>query len=209
MTWSSYGTFLLIVTVLTLAPGADFAVTVKNTLVGGRSQGRWAAAGIAAASAVQGSVAALGLGALIVRAEGVFTAIKWAGVAYLAYLGVQAVRSAIRADYRLLAHGPARPTRKAVWAGFGQGFLSNVTNPKVLVFYLAVLPQFLSPGAGAWVLAALALSHAVIGLAYLFVLVAALHRVRHILARRRVRRSLDGATGAVLLGFSASLAIEA
>jgi threonine/homoserine/homoserine lactone efflux protein len=208
VTWSSYGTFLLIVTALTLVPGADFAVTVKNTLVGGRPQGRWAAAGVASASAVQGTVAALGLGALIVRAEGVFTAIKWAGVAYLAYLGVQAVRAAIRADYQLLAHGPARPTHRTVWTGFGQGFLSNITNPKVLVFYLAVLPQFLTPGAGAWVLAALALSHAVIGLAYLFVLVAALDRMRHTLERRRVRRSLEAATGAVLLGFSASLAIE-
>jgi threonine/homoserine/homoserine lactone efflux protein len=209
VTWSSFGGFLLIVTVLTLVPGADFAVTVKNTLVGGRSQGRWAAVGITAASAVQGTVAALGLGALIVRAEGVFTAIKWAGVAYLAYLGVQAVRSAIRADYRLFEHGPGRPTRRASWVGFGQGFLSNVTNPKVLVFYLAVLPQFVTPTAGTWALAALALSHAVIGFVYLFVLVAALDRMRGTLARRRVRRSLDAATGAVLLGFSASLAIEA
>lgn len=209
MTWSSFGTFLLIVTVLTLVPGADFAVTVKNTLVGGKPQGRWAAAGITAASALQGSVAALGLGAIIVRAEGIFAAIKWAGVVYLAYLGMQAVRSAIRGDYQLLDHGPTRPTRRTAWAGFGQGFLSNVTNPKVLVFYLAVLPQFLTPGAGAWTLAALALSHALIGLAYLLVLVAALHRLRGILMRRRVRRSLDAATGAVLLGFGVSLAIEA
>jgi threonine/homoserine/homoserine lactone efflux protein len=128
---------------------------------------------------------------------------------YLAYLGVQAVRSAIRADYQLLGQGPARPARRTAWAGVGQGFLSNITNPKVLVFYLAVLPQFLTSDAGAWALAALALSHAVIGFAYLLVLVAALDRMRQVLARRRVRRSLDTATGVVLFGFSASLAVEA
>jgi threonine/homoserine/homoserine lactone efflux protein len=209
VTWSSFGSFLLIVTVLTLVPGADFAVTVKNTLVGGRRQGRWAAAGISTACAVQGTVAVLGLGALIVRAEGVFAVIKWAGVAYLALLGVQAVRSAIRADFRVLEGGPARPTRRTAWTGFGQGLLSNITNPKVLVFYLAVMPQFLTPDAGAALMTALALSHAVIGCTYLFVLVSMLDRMRHILARRRVRRSLEAATGVVLLGFSASLAIEA
>lgn len=209
VTWSSFGGFLLIVTVLTVVPGADFAVTVKNTLVGGRSRGRWAAAGISASNAIQGTVAALGLGALIVRAEGVFAAVKWAGVAYLAFLGVQAVRSAVRADYRPLADGPERPTRRAAWAGLRQGFLSNITNPKVLVFYLAVLPQFLTPNADAWVVAVLALGHALISYLYLLVLVAALDRMRDILARRRVRRSMDAATGAVLLGFSASLAIEA
>jgi len=208
VTWSSFGGFLLIVTVLTLVPGADFAVTVKNTLVGGRSQGRWAAAGITAASAVQGTVAALGLGALIVRAEGVFTAIKWAGVAYLAYLGVQAVRSAIRADYRLFDHGPGRPTRRTSWAGFGQGFLSNATNPKVLVFYLAVLPAFLGAHAPLCTLLIFASTHAAIGLVYLSGLVLGVHRARAWLARRRVRRSLDAATGVALLGFSARLALD-
>jgi threonine/homoserine/homoserine lactone efflux protein len=86
--------------------------------------------------------------------------------------------------------------------------LSNITNPKVLVFYLAVLPQFLVPGANTGWLLALAWSHAALSLAWLLALTAAWHRFRALLLRRRIRRSLDLTTGAVLLGFSASLAVD-
>jgi threonine/homoserine/homoserine lactone efflux protein len=91
-------------------------------------------------------------------------------------------------------------------AGWRQGFISNITNPKVLVFYLAVLPQFLTPGAGLGWLLVLAWSHAVLSLSYLLVLVTGLHGARRLLMRRKVRRGLDATTGAVLLGFSAKLA---
>jgi len=94
------------------------------------------------------------------------------------------------------------------WAGWRQGFLSNITNPKVLVFYLAVLPQFPSPGAGVGLLTGYAVSHAVVGLAWSVVLVLAMARARRVLARRRVRRALDAVTGAALLGFGARLATE-
>ena len=86
-------------------------------------------------------------------------------------------------------------------AGWRQGFTSNITNPKVLVFYLAVLPQFLTPGAGLGWLLVLAWSHAVLSLGYLLMLVTGLHSARRLLMRRRVRRTLDATTGAVLLGF--------
>ena len=93
-------------------------------------------------------------------------------------------------------------------AGWRQGFISNITNPKVLVFYLAVLPQFLTPGASLGWLLVLAWSHAMLGLSYL-------HAAGHRPARRPapadaapVRRGLDATTGAVLLGFSAKLATE-
>lgn len=89
-----------------------------------------------------------------------------------------------------------------------QGFISNITNPKVLIFYLAVLPQFLTPGAGLGWLLVLAWSHAVLALAYLLVLISGLHGARRFLMRRRVRRGLDATTGAVLLGFGARLATE-
>ena len=93
-------------------------------------------------------------------------------------------------------------------AGWRQGFLSNITNPKVLVFYLAVLPQFLAPGAGIGLLVGYALTHAALGAAYLISLVLLLARARRLLARRRVRRALDATTGVALLGFGARLATE-
>jgi threonine/homoserine/homoserine lactone efflux protein len=207
MSWSKYGEFLAFAMVLVLIPGPDFAVVTKNTLVGGHRRGRWTALGVSNSNLVQGTAAAFGLSALIMKVQPLFEAIKWAGVAYLAYLGLQAIRSARRGEYAPLdGDDPARTAQNV--AGWRQGFLSNVTNPKVLVFYLAVLPQFLTPGAGLGWLLVLAWSHAVISLGYLLVLVTGLHRARRLLMRRRVRRALDTATGVVLLGFGARLATE-
>jgi threonine/homoserine/homoserine lactone efflux protein len=207
MPLSRYGEFLAFAVVLILIPGPDFAVVIKNTLTGGRGRGRWTALGVATSNLVQGTAAAFGLSAVIVRVQPVFQAIKWAGVAYLVFLGAQAIRSAIRGRYPSLDGD--QPSRRAVsLAGWRQGFVSNITNPKVLVFYLAVLPQFLTPGAGLGWLLVFAWSHAVLGLAYLLVLIAGMHGLRGLLARRKVRRGLDVATGTVLLGFSARLATE-
>jgi threonine/homoserine/homoserine lactone efflux protein len=215
MSWSKYTEFLAFAVVLIVIPGPDFAVVTKNTLVGGRRRGRWTALGVSSSNLVQGSAAAAGLSALIVRVQPLFEAIKWAGVAYLAYLGVQALRSARRGEYAPLDDDDAQKTGQKTGqktaqnvAGWRQGFLSNITNPKVLVFYLAVLPQFLTPGAGLGWLLVLAWSHAVLSLCYLLVLVTGLHSARRLLMRRKVRRTLDAATGAVLLGFGARLATE-
>ena len=203
MSWSKYAEFLAFAVVLVLIPGPDFAVVTKNTLVGGRRRGRWTALGVSSSNLVQGTAAAFGLSALIVRIQPLFEAVKWAGVCYLAYLGAQAIRSAVRGNYP--PPGEASDTAAGL-AGWRQGFISNITNPKVLVFYLAVLPQFLTPGAGLGWLLVLAWSHAVISLSYLLVLVTGLHGARRLLMRRKVRRGLDATTGAVLLGFSARLA---
>jgi threonine/homoserine/homoserine lactone efflux protein len=207
MSMSRYGEFLAFAVVLILIPGPDFAVVTKNTLIGGRRRGMWTSLGVASSNVVQGTAVAAGLSTLIMRVEPLFEAIKWAGVAYLIFLGGQAIRSAIRGDYAPLDDDASAPTARRL-TGWRQGFLSNITNPKVLVFYLAVLPQFLAPGANVgWVLL-FAWSHAVLGLAYLFVLVTCLHGLRSVLARRKVRRILDATTGAVLLGFGARLATE-
>jgi threonine/homoserine/homoserine lactone efflux protein len=205
--WSAYLAFLAVAVVLVLIPGQDFAVVTKNTLVGGRQRGRWTAAGVATANTVQGSLAAAGLSAFIVRAQPLFEAIKWAGVGYLAYLGIQSLRSAIRGRHELTIDGESAPGLAAI-GGIRQGFLSNITNPKVLVFYLAVLPQFLPAGAPPGWLLAFAWSHALLSLLYLLLLTAGLHRARRILADGRVRRVMDATTGAVLLGFGARLAAE-
>lgn len=165
--------------------------------------------GVASSNAVQGIAAATGLGALIVRVQPLFEAIKWAGVVYLAYLGVQAVRSAIRGTYSSLeADAADGRVAGAALGGWRQGFLSNITNPKVLVFYLAVLPQFLTADTGTPVLLVFAVSHALLSLLYLLVLTTFLHRARRILTRRRVRRGLDAVTGTALVGFSVRLATQ-
>ncbi|SEO76307.1 LysE family translocator [Trujillonella endophytica] len=203
---SGYGSFLAFAAVLVLVPGPDTAVVVRSTLTGGRRRGTWSALGITASNAVQGTAAAAGLAAVVVRAEPLFQAIRWAGIAYLTYLGVQSLRSALRGRYPASDEG-ASVAGVAV-RGFRQGFLSNITNPKVLAFYLAVLPQFLGEAAAVPVLLAFALTHAVIGLAWSLVLVTGLHRSRAVLDRRSVRRSMDALTGCALLGFGARLAVS-
>jgi threonine/homoserine/homoserine lactone efflux protein len=208
MSWSAYGTFLLFAVGLVLIPGPDFAVVTKNTLAGGRRRGRFTAAGVCTSNAVQGAIAVSGLSAIIVRAQPAFQAIKWAGVCYLAILGIQALVSAVRGRYEWPGGDDGDERSGGAFGGWRQGFLSNITNPKVLVFYLAVLPQFLRPGAAPGWLLAFAWSHAVIGLIYLLALSTGLARARALLTSRRVRRAMDGTTSAVLLGFSARLAVE-
>jgi len=197
---SSYLTFVTVALVVVLIPGADFAITMRNTVVGGRLQGWATALGISAACAVQGALAVLGLGALIVASQPLFKAISWAGVGYLGFLAFQAGRAAWRGEYPAPATVQTSPT-----TGFRQGFLSNITNPKVLVFYLAVLPHFLGDGLS-WSAIPLALTHAVLALIWLMALAAVIARAAARLQRPRVRRLLDALTATVLGAFSLSLA---
>ena len=208
MSWSVYGGFLVFAAVLVLVPGPDFAVVTRNALASGRRRGVASALGVASSNAVQGTAAAAGLGAVIMRSEPVFLAIKWAGVAYLLFLGVQALRSACRGRYAERGADASRTVARPVLAGWRQGFLSNITNPKVLVFYVAVLPQFLGPDVPLVMLLVLALSHAVLSLLYLLLLVGGMHRARLVLSRRGVRRALDAVTGTLLVGFGLRLATE-
>jgi len=204
--WSAYASFLVLAVLLVLVPGADFTVVVRNALVGGRRRGWWCALGVTASNVVQGAAAATGLAAVVVRVEPLFQAVRWAGIAYLSWLAVQALVSAVRGTYP--PQDDDGPSSGAARTGWRQGFLSNITNPKVLVFYLAVLPQFLGPGAPVGVLLLYALTHAVVGLVWLALLVAGVARARRWLSRRPVRRALDGVTGVALVGFSLRLATE-
>lgn len=205
MDWSAYTTFLLLAIAVVLIPGPDFAVITGNTVTGGPRRGLWCALGVSTSNALQGGAVAVGLGALIVNAQPVFHTIKWVGAAYLVYLGVRLLLSAVRGQYTL-SSDVADP--HAALRGWRQGFLSNITNPKVLVFYLAVLPQFLSPDAGVLPILLLALTHAVAGLAHSVALIALLHRARRLLTRRPVRRTLDGVTGTAMIAFGGRLAFD-
>ncbi|GAB3715215.1 LysE family translocator [Mariniluteicoccus flavus] len=195
--------FLLVVTAVVAAPGADFVVTLRNTVAHGRRAGIATAVGIGAASAIQGTLVALGLGALIVQSHVLFTAIKWLGIAYLVHLGVTSLWAAYRGAYAA-AGDDYRPT--GWWRGMRQGFLTNITNPKMLVFYLSLLPQFVSPTAStltwlvhAWTLPAL-------GTAWMVIVAVGGSMARDHLLRPVVRRVMDAVSGFALLGFGLKLA---
>ncbi|NUR81934.1 MAG: LysE family translocator [Dermatophilaceae bacterium] len=208
MTSQAFLSFTAFAVVVTLVPGPDFAVVLRNALVGGRARGLWAAAGVTASNVVQGIAVAVGLGAVIVASQPVFTTIKWAGVAYLLYLAVQALRAAVRGHYDEAPSDRAQGATRRAWLGWRQGFTSNITNPKVLAFYLAVLPQFLPAGTSALEAVPLALVHAVVSAVFLTLVTLAAHRARRVLTRPRVRRGLDALTGTAMLAFGARLAVE-
>jgi threonine/homoserine/homoserine lactone efflux protein len=199
---AGYWSFLAFATLLILVPGPDFAVVLRNTLVGGRRRGLWAAAGVTASNVTQGMAAAVGLSAIVLRSQPLFEAVRWIGAAYLLYLGVQAL------DHARDPRPVTEPEQRRGADGFRQGFLSNITNPKVLVFYIAVLPQFLNSSARLPMVIGLALTHAVLGLAWLSVVVLAVQTLRRWLLRTPVRRALDAVTGAVLVGFGVILITE-
>jgi threonine/homoserine/homoserine lactone efflux protein len=192
MTWSTYAGFAAMMALLAMMPGPDTMVVLKNALTGGARGGGWACAGISVANFLQGTAAALGLGAVITRYQPVFVTVKWLGAAYLVYLGVQALRGAWRGDYEAL--DDVRRARASRSRRFREGFLSNITNPKVIVLYLSVLPQFLTPDSGFGDSLLLAYTVAGLGVVWQVLLLVFVHRVRGWLRRRKVRRAMDGVT---------------
>lgn len=203
-----YWSFVLVALVIAVAPGPDTLLTLRSTVTGGRRRGLWTMVGITIAGSIQGTLAASGLGAVIARAEPVFEAVRWAGVVYLAYLGVQALRAARRAhggDWVEAGDVVRTPPLRAL----GQGFLCNITNPKVLAFNLAVLPQFVGAGADLSVLLTYALTLSAVGGLVLLGVVLGADAARRAIVSRRARRGIDAAAGVTFLGFAGFLAAEA
>jgi len=200
-------TFLAVAVLLVLSPGADFAVIVRNTVIGGRRAGVATTLGVSSAAALQGLLVSFGLAGFIVRAHPVFLAIKWAGITYLAYLAAITLLAAARGKYSPPQEEQG-PHSRSGRRGYRQGFLCNATNPKILVFYLALLPQFVGPSAPWWAWLAHAWTLPVLGTGWCLLVVAGVDRARTILSRRPIRRALDALTGTVLLGFCAKLATE-
>lgn len=205
---TTYLSFLAFAALLAVAPGPDTFLTLRATVVGGRGRGLLTAAGITAAGTVQGVLAATGLGALLAQSEPVFAVVRWAGVAYLTWLGINAVRDALRRDGSVWTVGAGR-SRVRRWTALRQGFVCNITNPKVLAFNLAVLPQFVGDGQGLPALLAYALTLVAIGTLVLLAVVWVAGFAATALTRPRFRRGVDGATGVVMLGFATALAAEA
>ena len=202
-----YLTFVVFAALVAVAPGPDTFVVLRGAAVGGRSRGFWTTGGITVANVVQGLAVATGLSALLTSSAEVFTLVRWAGVVYLGYLGIGALRAALRhGDDAWSVGATARATR---WNAARQGFLSNITNPKVLAFNLAVLPQFAGPHAGFLELMGLALTLTALGLLDQVAVVLGASAVAGAIRRSGVRRGIEGATGLVMLGFAGALATDA
>jgi len=201
--------FVGVAIVVIVTPGQDTALTIRNTLAGGRRAGLLTAAGVVCGQAVWALAASVGVAALLVASEPAFVALKLAGAAYLAFLGGQALLAAVRANGAAPARTgsgadesrPASPAR--VGRELRQGLLSNLGNPKMAVFFSSLLPQF---GDSFGALLLLGLVFCVLTLAWLCAYAAAVARAGDVLRRPRVRRALDAVTGTALVALGIRLA---
>lgn len=196
--------FLLVVVVIILAPGVDFLMVLRNTVLDGRGVGTATVAGICVASGIQGALVAVGVGTFVVQSQWLFQTIRWAGIAYLLYLGVVALRAAFRRTLPRVTRD--KPPMEHWTRGFRQGFLCNITNPKMFVFYLSLLPQFVGARATIWGWLTHAWTLPLLGGAYLLLVAVLAGSLRERLLRPLARRITDAVAGIAFIGFGARLA---
>jgi threonine/homoserine/homoserine lactone efflux protein len=196
--------FVVAAALLTLTPGLDTALVLRTAAAKGARAAWGAALGIGAGCIAWAALVSVGLGAVLAASPAAFVALKWTGAAYLAWLGVRLLIAPRRA-FPAGEDGPAAP---GAAADFRQGFLTNALNPKVGVFYLTFLPQFIPAGVNAGAFSfVLASIHVALSLVWFAVLIAATARVSRALAGPNVLTALDRLTGAVFLGFGVKLAL--
>jgi threonine/homoserine/homoserine lactone efflux protein len=190
--------FLVAAWVLILTPGPDMLFVIGQTLSGGARRGWAALFGIVTGAMVHIILAASGVAALIAASPALFDALRIAGALYLLWLAQGALRAAWRGGARLEPAAPAR-------AAFRDGFVTNLTNPKVILFFLAFLPQFVDPGrAPAWLqMALLGPLVPLMGLPAYGLLIAGADRAAARLSA--AARWLDGIAGALFLALGLRL----
>lgn len=199
--------FTLLAAVVTVTPGLDTVFVLRQALRGGRRTAFAAAAGIGAGALIWGVAAAAGVAALLVASQIAYTVLRWAGVAFLAFLAFTYLRSAVRgnAPHADLGAAAADSPREA----FVKGALTDLLNPKVGVFYLTVLPLFLPAGYPPVAVGALLAGvHVLMGMAWFTVVILGAHAFRGFLAGRRGGRAVDGVAGLAMLGFGVALGLE-
>lgn len=198
--------FMGVSLLLAVTPGPDMAVVTRNALAHGRRGVVLTTSGIALALVIWVTATAIGLSAVLRSSGEVLFLLKIAGALYLAYLGVRTLLESRARPADLLAGVPPAAPAHAV---FRQGFLSAISNPKLGIFFVTFLPQFVLPGQAVLPrLFELGLIFAVIGWIWMNVYGLFVTRLRAVITAPRVRQWMQRVTGVVLLGFGARLALE-
>ena len=199
--------FLAAITLLTMSPGVDTIIVMRNSAVAGYKKGLLTSLGICLGLFGHAAVSALGLSVILLGSASMFTALKLAGAAYLIYLGYQSLRSATRPTGLIVSQDGMSSLSHL--AAFRQGLLSNVLNPKPIIFYMAFLPQFINPEYSALQQSLfMAFMHFSIAMIWQGVLALLVHRAKTWLAKPQVSRVIDGLSGTLLLGFGTRLALQ-
>jgi threonine/homoserine/homoserine lactone efflux protein len=208
---TSFMAFLGISVVVIVTPGPDTAITIRNTLLGGRTGGIFTALGIAGGQTIWGLATSAGVVAILIASKPLFLAIKYAGAAYLVYLGCQALREALRPT--ALNGGTTmdvRPSRRLTpITAFRQGLISDLGNPKMAVFFASLLPQFVPQNAATFsAFLALGLVFAAMTFVWLTLYAVVIAKAGDFLRKPTIRRAIEGVTGALLIALGLRIAAE-
>ncbi|WP_409492924.1 LysE family translocator [Amycolatopsis sp. cmx-11-12] len=198
--------FVLVCLLGAIAPGPDFLVVTRCAILGGRKAGIAAGLGIALGVFVWVVSIALGVAAILTASAIAFTVVKLIGAAYLIFLGVKAWLAVRRGDYSELVDKAAPVV--APRAAFRHGLLTNLLNPKVAMFFLALIPQFLPHSATTAETLQLAALATTVAVAWTFVLSTLVGSLRRFFSTGRVRRALDAVMGTFLVGLGIRVAIQ-
>lgn len=200
--------FLIAITILTLTPGLDTAVVIRNTSRSGLKDGCVTSFGICAGLFVHATFSAIGISAILLQSAEAFQIMKWVGAAYLIYLGINGIRSTLKGEGSLSVASVERDSFQLT-RSLREGFLSNVLNPKTAVFYLAFLPQFIdpqySPVLQSMLMAAI---HFVIAMIWQCGLAGAINFAKRLLRNGSLMRWMEGVTGSVLIALGVKLLLE-
>jgi threonine/homoserine/homoserine lactone efflux protein len=196
--------FLTAGVLLNVTPGQDTLYIVGRSIAHGRKAGIASALGVCTGGLVHATAAAFGLSAVLATSASAFAVVKWVGAAYLIFLGLRMI-----ANRGSVLRSSGQPAAAATWAAYRQGILTNVTNPKVAIFFLAFLPQFIEPTAQGKVIALLLLgvTFNTTGLLWCMTLALAATPIRAFLLREsRIGKLLPRFTGALFVLFGIRLA---
>ena len=205
-----FGAFVGVSALVIVTPGQDTALVIRNALAGGWRGGMFTALGVVAGQAAWTLASAAGLTALLIASAPAFTALRLAGAAYLLWLGARSLyHAASRNGSRLEPAGVPGAAHLDPRAALRQGLLSALGNPKLAVFFVSLLPQFVPQGRVSLpTLLGLGLTFCAMTLAWLTAYAVIVERVRHLLGRSGIRRMLEAALGATLVALGWRVAAE-
>ncbi len=196
--------FLAVAMLLVMSPGPNGVLIAKTVPVSGRSAGFSNIAGFIAAFYVHGSLSVLGISVLLVQSSQAFFVFKVLGVAYLCWIGIKSLLSAWGTQQEAV-DSCSEKKKVSIKSAFFEGFLTNVLNPKVSMFYLAAFPQFIPVNDGVSSAFFLVFLHSFLNLMWFSVMVIVLSRMKSLAGSVRFTRWLKSVTGAVFVGFGAKL----
>lgn len=209
-TSTSLWTFALVVGLLTLTPGLDTALILRTSALGRRRRAWGVVLGIQTGTLTWGALTSLGVTALLTASHLAYETLRWVGAAYLVWMGARMLRDTFKGRTPAADDVPAGllpAGADSLGGGWRQGFLTNLLNPKMGAFYVALLPQFIPPGADHFTAGLLLTSvHIALGLAWSAVLIGCARLLNGWLRKPRARRLLDRITGTVVAGFGIRLA---